>query len=71
VLLPLGLFSSPAAPAKLSLIDVRLVLDQQDFAKYLEFFSKQLDASKLTAGGGSIVLHTVSLSLGLAVAEAS
>lgn len=69
MLLPLGLFSTPAAPAKLTLADVRLVLNQQDFASYLDFFSKQLDASKLTPGGGSIMLHTVSLSVVLAMAE--
>ena len=56
-LLPLGLFS--AAPANLTLMDARLVVAQQDFAAYLEFFSKQLDAAPLTDDDGSITLQTV------------
>lgn len=56
-LLPLGMFST--APGKLRLIDVRLVVSQQDFAAYLTFFSQRLDATLLTAEGGSIAMHTV------------
>jgi hypothetical protein len=56
-LLPLGMFST--APSKLRLIDVRLVVSQHDFAAYLTFFSQRLDATLLTAEGGSITMHTV------------
>lgn len=62
VLVPLGMFHS--APGKLRLIDVRLVVSRRDFAAYLAFFSQQLDATLLTAGGGSITMYTVRLDWG-------
>jgi hypothetical protein len=58
VLLPLGMFST--APSKLRMVDVRLMVSQDVFSSYLAFFSKELDATQLTAEGGSITMYTVS-----------
>jgi hypothetical protein len=41
------------------MVDARLLVNEQDFQTYLAF-SKQLDAEKLTAEGGSITMYTVS-----------
>jgi hypothetical protein len=57
VLLPLGMFST--APSTLRMVDVGLMVPQDVFSSYLAFFSKELDATQLTAEGGSITMYTV------------
>lgn len=61
MLLPLGMFST--APSTLRMVDVRLMVPQEAFSTYLAFFSKELDATQLTAEGGSITMYTVSFQL--------
>lgn len=56
-LLPLGLFD--AVPRNLTLLDVRLVVQESEFQQYLEFFAKQLRAGGPDAVAGPS-MHTVS-----------
>jgi len=55
-LLPLGLFS--AVPHNVTLMDVRLVVDEAEFQQYLTLFRQQLRSSMDNAGAGPI-MHTV------------
>ena len=43
-LMPLGLF--PVVPRNLSFMDVRMLVSDEDFKQYLEFFSTQLRTSR-------------------------
>lgn len=56
-LLPLGLV--PGVPSKLSLVDVRLAVNDQDFIDYLALFQRQLPTHGSAVDTGAR-MHTVS-----------
>lgn len=55
-LLPLGLLTD--APAKLTLIDVRIAVRQQDFDDYLALFRRELSTRAQRKSAGALI-HTV------------
>jgi hypothetical protein len=55
-LLPLGLLTE--APARLTLIDVRMVVRQQDFDDYLALFRRELSTPAQQKSAGALI-HTV------------
>ena len=56
-LLPLGLVSF--LPSSLTLIDIRLVVNQQDFADYLAFFHAHQHKAAAAADDTGTLMHTV------------